>query len=362
MLGFSNNSAKVHVETESNKGLSSSPSARHHRIEHGSSKVLVSELDYYDFCLVFPTEKKANGEWDITDRGFGYLENLQDLGFEIFSFRVVGQKPPSLFHLFTYCWNKNDKEKDNYCIAFVMLKAPLEKLRECAERIELRMMLDPVLIQQRIEAGNIEAGIAGVKIRHEPNITPLWPYDFIYSKYKKSKEELFYKPKREMHTGSKQDDRLLELDYDHQHPFRDLLRLKLSSVILQSRPRYLVDGKKFSAQNLKIARYLKHKWLLGCFLMHKASDNFFFRQQWSDYPFKALPLEEIKEYFGEKKALYHAYMDHYTKFLIIPAVVSIPFQIMVWFLNNYSASFIPFYAVLLPVWSVAKLDVSHPSL
>ncbi|RYH21847.1 hypothetical protein EON65_20065 [archaeon] len=48
------------------------------------------------------------------------------------------------------------------------------------------------------------------------------------------------------------------------HVFRDLLRLKLLGIILESRPRYITaDGINKSGENLKLARYLKNEWLLG---------------------------------------------------------------------------------------------------
>lgn len=45
-------------------------------------------------------------------------------------------------------------------------------------------------------------------------------------------------------------------------------------------------------------------------------------------------------------------------FLLIPAVIAIPFQAYVFFADDYSAPFIPFYAMMLALWSIIMLEVS----
>jgi hypothetical protein len=51
-------------------------------------------------------------------------------------------------------------------------------------------------------------------------------------------------------------------------------------------------------------------------------------------------------------------MDHFTKFLVIPSLVAIPFQIVIFATNNYNSNLGPFYAWLLPMWSIFMLEVS----
>jgi hypothetical protein len=54
------------------------------------------------------------------------------------------------------------------------------------------------------------------------------------------------------------------------------------------------------------------------------------------YPFLPLPIDAIKEYFGEKVAYYFAFMDHYNSFLVGPAVIGAAFQAAVFALNDFS--------------------------
>lgn len=47
-------------------------------------------------------------------------------------------------------------------------------------------------------------------------------------------------------------------------------------------------------------------------------------------------VKEIKEYYGEKIAMYFSFMHHYNCYGLIPALVGLPFQIAIFVLNNYS--------------------------
>jgi hypothetical protein len=348
---FSWKTAKVSGinEGESSKSLQNHGSSRR-GIGLRSSSINMSQIERYDYCLVFPGEKKrGTHEWDVTERGSGYLEILRHLGFEMYTFKVVGQKP-SMFSM-------KPGSFDNHCLIYVLLRAPLSKLREHAERIDLKILLDPEKAEKSLELGDPEKGIAGVKIRHEPNITLLQPCECIYGYYRSENEALYWKPTQDIVTELSEQQLLLDEDLDH--PFRDLLRLKVSAVMLQSRPRYLEpSGEKRSTQNLKIQRYLKKNYILGCFLLQKDHKNIVFRQQWVKYPVKPLPSEAIKEYFGEKIAFYHVFKDHYTNFLWFPAIVAIPFQVASFYYNDYSPSWIPFYSLMLPMWSVVQIEVT----
>ncbi len=174
------------------------------------------------------------------------------------------------------------------------------------------MKLDPVKIKEKIEAGDPEKGIGGVEIQHRPDITPLEPYECIYGKYSRNVSESLYW--REANEA---------------HPFRDLVRIKLTALILESR---MPNG----GENLKIRRYIRNGWLKACFPLHNRAKTENLQIEWQKFPFHSQPLAEVKEYFGEKIGMYFAFMEHFTSFLCIPAVVGVPLQIAVFVLNDYS--------------------------
>lgn len=260
---------------------------------------------HYDFCIVFPAE---NGEFNA--KGKHYIHSLKKLGFDMYAYHGV---------------------RENQEI-FVLLRTPLAKLRAYADIIDFKMKLDEAMVQYLLEKGDNEAKIAPVTIQHRPDIVPYMPYEHIYGKYSRKVAEALY---------------LREEGYEH--PFSDVVRLKLSALILESR----VDG----AQNLKIRRYIRSGWLLGCYPLHDKAKKDAIWQEWSNYPFAPLPLNLYKDYFGEKNAMYFAFMQHFVSFLAIPAVVGIPLQVAVFVTGDYSAPFLPYFSFFIALWAVCMLEV-----
>ena len=239
----------------------------------------------YDFCLVFPDE---NG--GFSSKGQEFIHYLKKLDFEMFAFSG----------------NKSDKE------IYVLVRAPLIKLRAFADKTDFPMKLDPYVIKEMLERGDPEANIAPVFIENMPNITPLSPFELIYSKYSRNASESLYW--RE--PGSK-------------HPFRESVRLKLSALLLESRD---ADG----SPDLNLHKYLRKQWLLGYFPLHNDTQKRQLAAEWAHYPRRQLPLFGIKEYFGEKIALYFAFVQHFTEALIAPSIVGLPIQIAVWVIDDPS--------------------------
>lgn len=111
-------------------------------------------------------------------------------------------------------------------------------------------------------------------------------------------------------------------------------------------------------ENLKIRRYLASGWLKAVFPLHNRVESHKLAVKWDVFPLRNihLPLNEFKEYYGEKIGLYFVFMKHYTEFLCIPALVGVPLQIAVFALNDYSAVFLPFYAFFVALWAVTMLE------
>lgn len=223
----------------------------------------------YDYCLVFPAE---NGEF--TSIGKGYIQTLRKLGFELFIYK-----------------NINALQE-----IYVLVRAPLEKLRAFADNLDYLMLLDAKEIEDCLLKGNEEEGIGPVEISHMTEVTRYRPYEKIYGRYSRNvSESLYYH------------------EYGSNHPFRDLVRLKLTAMIMESRP---ADG----SQNLKLRRYIRNKTLLSCFPLHNRTKTRNIEVKWELYPRQRLPIHDLKEYFGEKLGLYFAFLEHYSTCLWIPAV------------------------------------------
>lgn len=295
---------------------------------HHQSSYYSSVANDYDYCLVFPTH---NGSF-TPKKGMGYMTILQNLGFEMYCFSVDLDdtllvdylRPAAMLKSITSmllspldkCKKKNqiDNPYDSNKMIFVLLKTPVEKLREYAERYQLRLQLDSQLIDEILKAGDEEIGIQPATIRHEPEVSSILPYDYIYTSYKRKCEHLFIKPHElsikdykytiksrgtsfslastkslfmtavysgwgrnptegkvfpeddnvELGSSSKlnspsptyspskklawheQESILAKKEEETKHPFRELIRLQLAAIILESRPRTTIDGKPVS--------------------------------------------------------------------------------------------------------------------
>lgn len=263
--------------------------------------------DEYDFCIVFPATK--DGDFDKS--GEGYCRKLKRLGFEMFGYKSV------------------DGSK-----IFLLLRTPMNKMRMFADQIDFVMKMDEQKLKTLMETGQPDKGIAPVFINDGEGITPYKPYEYTYGKYSQQvDEELYWRPE------------------GMDHPFRPLMKLKLNALILSGR----IPG---GGESLKIRRYVKNGKLHACFPMHNRVQTSALNAKWANFGWNTLdlPLDEFKEYFGEKVTLYFRFMQHYTSFLLIPAIIGIPLQIAVFALNDYNAIFLPFYAFFVSLWSVTMLE------
>lgn len=70
-----------------------------------------------------------------------------------------------------------------------------------------------------------------------------------------------------------------------------------------------------------------------------------------------LPFFQIKEYFGETIALFICLEAHYTTWLIIPAIIGVPLQVVI-IINDwdYSSKLLPAYAFCVCIWAIAMLE------
>ena len=87
----------------------------------------------------------------------------------------------------------------------------------------------------------------------------------------------------------------------------------------------------------------------------------YLRQEWASYkhfnkgilgnPREIMPMDEIRDYFGEKISLYFGYLGFYTRMLVLPALVG-TFVALVQLIQGFDYGYvIPVYAVLIVIWS-----------
>lgn len=266
-------------------------------------------VDNYDYCIVLPI---SAGENTFTGDGRHYLSKLQSYGLELYSF--IGL-------------NKTE--------ILVLIKVPLDTLRNFAERINFKMLLDANEIESAGKLSDPERNIAGFEIAHRPDITFYHPYQFIYARYTRNVPESFYARTDGMN-----------------HPFSDLVRLKLTALMVEARP---VGG----GEPLKMRRYILLGNVLAFFPLHNRNSRKLLKEKWNRLtwvPWDIELLPDIRDYLGEKIALYFAFLGHYTKWILFPAFAGIPLQIAVFVLQDYSAPFLPVYSFAISIWAIIMLE------
>jgi hypothetical protein len=169
----------------------------------------------YDYCMVFQVDPTTGGMTRFTYR---VLRKMRLHGLDLFIFYSLRKT-----HL------------------MVMIRLSLEKLRSLADKLEFKMLLDEKTLQETAHAGNPDKQIAPIDILHDPEESFIRPYEMIYAKYRDElSEELYWRP-----------DRIT-------HPFRESVRLKLTQILIESKP---ADG----SHPIKLRRV--QKIIIACVLI-----------------------------------------------------------------------------------------------
>ena len=67
-------------------------------------------------------------------------------------------------------------------------------------------------------------------------------------------------------------------------------------------------------------------------------------------------LENIKEYYGSKIAMYFGWLDFFTHILGVPSIAGILLFMHQIYLQNVDSAWIPFFCVLISLWSTYFLE------
>jgi hypothetical protein len=267
--------------------------------------------DEYDYCLVFPAVKKY-----FTPAAEKVVASLRELGFALRVYHGI----------------------EHSHVIIVLLHFPLNKLRTIAEKDECSLMLDPKIAKKALKEGDPAHGIKPCYIAHRPDVTTLTPFQYIYAPYRRKLEHLYMKYPVAV---SKVNNNIEQNAEDVQlrtaaHPFTELVRLKTIAMML-----YALPADDSVAPGLNMRQLLSDGVVSACYPLHNNRAIALLDKGLSQFPRASLPLNELKEYLGEKIGVYFAFAEHLATWLVCPALLGIPLQLFVALQQSLSGTHYP---------------------
>lgn len=218
---------------------------------------------------------------------------------------------------------------------YCKVRVPLHRLEKEADRVDMKLKLDPIKLKELCKEGR--PGLwPPVTIPDECVETPYSPYDYIYAKYECDRPDVADLYQR----------------YENGTVFRGVDRLKLIYGI--------IAAKKYEGGcNLDIYKLLQQKCMIGFFPLHDHVELRTLEEKWLQFfqfPWNQ-PVDDIKNYMGEKIGLYFLWLGHYTSWLIVAAVVGFFAWINVATEgNDPNAAVMPYFAAFMGFWSTLFLE------
>jgi len=272
----------------------------------------------WDFCMVF---KVYNNRDNATE-----LQNKWNLKYILRELTRGGFQTKSFY----------SAQADE---VYVKIRAPLDRLLREADRIDLKLPLNPENLKKLLKEGRREGNKelwGPVNIPDTSVETPLSPYDYIYARYEYDRPEVAN----------------LYHVWDNHTVFRGVDRLKLMYSIMTARK---VDG----GCNLDVYRIIKDGAMLGFFPLHDKLELLQLQEKWlvyCQYPWDQ-PIDDVKNYFGEKIGLYFLWLAHYTSWLMFAGVIGFFCWINVAVEgNDPNAVIMPYFATFMALWATLFLE------
>jgi len=268
----------------------------------------------YDLCVVLPTEPSVEGkDPQLKEKGAKLVEQLVNASFII------------------YMHYSDDKDE-----VIVLIRGEEQQMRTFADAIDMPMLLDPYVLEERAKAGDPSVPIAPFDILHLPEVTALTPYESIWGAYSQSPEDepIFWRP------------------HGYQTPFRESVRLKVCLAIVSG-------PKRFGGCDISMRKKMKNKEVLGFFPLHNMKKRHELNEAWLGDKWQLpqnQPFDLIKNYFGEKIGLYFKFLGHYTNWLLLPGIIGLVLQLIVVVSGNFSHPTVPFFSFFIALWAVLMLE------
>ncbi|TMW66417.1 hypothetical protein Poli38472_004182 [Pythium oligandrum] len=281
-------------------------------LKHGYGTVDIP-TEHWDYVMVFPDPPKEDVEPHLTRESI------------IMKLRAVG--------LETKLFYSSGKE-----MVFCKVRAPEERLKDEAERMKLRLLLDADELKHTADKGLPEYGIKPFPIRDIKQTYPYGPYQFIYAPYIQAPDaqRFFHRkgPSGSLFSSTERMQIIEHIIINHTNGAGcDLEQMLYDGIIIECYPLH----------DEEVKMDLKKKWIV-----------------WNTSPMEQ-PFEEIWEYFGVKVSLYFLFLGHCTKWLTYPAIIGIVPAVLNYVVSDAYTTEVftyisPAFGAFMTVWMNAYLE------
>jgi len=175
------------------------------------------------------------------------------------------------------------------------------------------------------------------------------PYDYIYGKCEYGEDALqqLYARHHLMDSSS------VSSTTPEDCIFRSADRVKLLRSIMGA-------NRRCKGAGIDLMKMMATRCTLGVFPLHQPVEKERLRRKWMTWSRSPnrQPLEEICAYFGEKIALYFAWLGHYTIWLVGAAVLGCSTHIYAWRAEGGKSDndVVPYFSLLMMLWSTFYLE------
>jgi hypothetical protein len=222
---------------------------------------------------------------------------------------------------------------------YLKLRASYDRLLREADRINLRLPLNPIELRKLLLSGRWEGSKMLWGPVHIPEQTPetsLSPYEHIYARYEYQRDDVA----------------ALYRTQDNRTVLRGVDRLKLIFSIMKAPHR---DG----GCALDIYKVLQQGGILGAFPIHDKLELLQLQDHWLlfwQWPWNQ-PIDAVKDYYGEKVGLYFLWLAHYTAWMLFAGIVGFFCWINIANQgNDPNAVTVPYFSCFMAIWATLFLE------
>jgi len=222
---------------------------------------------------------------------------------------------------------------------YCKIRCPPPRLEQQADLINYKLMLDPDRTSYAMRKGR-KPTWSGRSIKDELGQCDYGPFEYLYGRFDTDDEKIILYKRNKLTS---------QID----SPFRNIDRIKLINNIFKQP----ATG-DFPGCGFEVSRLIESGCLLACFPLHDIAARVSLEKRWlaisslpADQPFNA-----IKDYFGEKIAMYFGWLGHYTTYLSYAAPAGFLTYVVAFGEGRTDNSLTPIFAAFMAVWGTLFLE------